>query len=60
MRLLATLAAAFILAMVSSGECHLSVEQKTPPCDTGFDWKRWIGPRDGDVGERAVARLFSR
>lgn len=41
----------------ANGKCYLSMEQKTPPSDTGFDWEEWIGPHDGDEQERAVARL---
>lgn len=44
----------------AGGECELSVEQKTPLSDTGFDWESWIGPRDGDERERAVAKLSAR
>ena len=41
----------------SGGECQFSMEQKTPPGGTGFDWQKWVGPRDGAEKERAVARL---
>ncbi len=44
----------------AAGKCDVTVEQKTPPSDTGFDWEAWIGPNDGDEKERAVARLSSQ
>ena len=46
--------------MDANGKCELSMEQKTPPSDAGFDWTAWVGPHDRDEEERALAKLGGR